>query len=408
MRALLCGIPILILCFPWQTVAEDKTKPNMLTPKEIAEGWILLFDGESTFGWKCAGDIKANDGVLVVTRGSPATATSTTAFGEFDLQLEYKGAGNLALRTGTGQCAAGLGAGDWRTVTMRARRTRPKGVLEVQSSIDHADFSFGASAVELVLESPGALEVRNVKLKPIGVESIFNGMDLTGWKLIPGHKSKFSVNEKGELTVKDGNGDLQSDGEWADFILQLDIKSNGPHLNSGVFFRSLPGQFWSGYEAQIRNEWVSDVILKDGTKLTGSYTPRGDQGTVQPYREINGHWGPVRSPARKFPLSEIKEVIDHRDRPIDYGTGGIYNRQEARKVVSSDHEWFTMTVVAHGNHMATWVNGYQVTDFSDKRPANQSARQGNKVNKGPLSLQGHDPTTDLNFRNIRVAGLPQE
>jgi hypothetical protein len=98
-------------------------------------------------------------------------------------------------------------------------------------------------------------------------------------------------------------------------------------------------------------------------------------------------------------------VIDHRDQPIDFGTGAIYNRQPARKVVSNDYAWYTMTVIAQGEHIATWVNGYQTADFTDQRPANVSARNGSKVDKGPISLQGHDPTTDLSFRNIRIAEL---
>jgi hypothetical protein len=53
---------------------------------------------------------------------------------------------------------------------------------------------------------------------------------------------------------------------------------------------------------------------------------------------------------------------------VDYGTGGIYNRQPARKVVSSDKERFTMTVAAGGKHLAVWVNGYQTADFTDPRP----------------------------------------
>jgi hypothetical protein len=137
--------------------------------------------------------------------------------------------------------------------------------------------------------------------------------------------------------------------------LQLECRSNGEHLNSGVFFRCLAGQFWSGYEAQVRNQW------KD----------------------------------------------DDRTKPVDYGTGGLYNRQPARKVVSSDREWFTMTVVARGNHLAVWVNGYQTADFTDTRPADRDARKGTKTDKGPVSLQGHDPTTDLSFRNIRIAELPR-
>jgi hypothetical protein len=104
---------------------------------------------------------------------------------------------------------------------------------------------------------------------------------------------------------------------------------------------------------------------------------------------------------------EIKEVVHHRDLPIDYGTGAIYNRQAARRVESDDRVWFTKTIVAHGNHLAVWVNGIQVSDFTDTRPADRSARKGLKLDKGPLSLQGHDPTTDLSFRNLRIAELPK-
>ena len=100
-------------------------------------------------------------------------------------------------------------------------------------------------------------------------------------------------------------------------------------------------------------------------------------------------------------------MIDHRDMPIDFGTGAIYNQQPARKVVSNDHDWYTMTIVANGNHLAVWVNGYQTADFTDKRPPNESAHKDSKVDKGPVSLQGHDPTTDLCFRNIRIAELPK-
>jgi hypothetical protein len=44
----------------------DEPKPNTLTPKEIADGWILLFDGETTFGWQIDGDAKVEQGQLIV------------------------------------------------------------------------------------------------------------------------------------------------------------------------------------------------------------------------------------------------------------------------------------------------------------------------------------------------------
>jgi len=187
------------------------------------------------------------------------------------------------------------------------------------------------------------------------MKSLFNGKDLTGWKPIPGHRSVFSVTSEGWLHVKGGNGDLQTESQWGDFILQLQIRTNGEHLNSGIFFRANPGLFWSGYESQIRNQWRDN----------------------------------------------------DRTQPVDFGTGGLYGRQPARKVVSNDREWFTKTIIAHGYHIAIWVNGYQVVDFTDTRPLNENnARAGARSRPGVISIQGHDPTTDLYFRNIQIVELP--
>ena len=48
--------------------------------------------------------------------------------------------------------------------------------------------------------------------------------------------------------------------------------------------------------------------------------------------------------------------------------------------------------------------GKAMEDAGDK---NDNPRQGYRAAKGPLSIQGHDPTTDILFRNIRIAELPK-
>jgi hypothetical protein len=78
---------------------------------------------------------------------------------------------------------------------------------------------------------------------------------------------------------------------------------------------------------------------------------------------------------------------------------------KARKIVANDNEWFTMTVLAVGSHIRTWVNGYPVVDWTDDRKPAENARQGQYLKAGHLSLQGHDPTTDILFRNIRVVEI---
>ena len=75
------------------------------------------------------------------------------------------------------------------------------------------------------------------------------GRRLPAGKQFPGKKSKFAVTKEGWIDLKDGPGDLQSEGQWADFVLQLDCISNGKHCNSGVFFRCRPGEYQQGYEA---------------------------------------------------------------------------------------------------------------------------------------------------------------
>src|SRR5262249_5900431 len=71
-----------------------KPKPNTLTPKEIADGWILLFDGETTFGWDPEplkdgnkAKLAAKDGALIIS-GSGAEMRFTTRFQHFEFTGE--------------------------------------------------------------------------------------------------------------------------------------------------------------------------------------------------------------------------------------------------------------------------------------------------------------------------------
>ena len=56
---------------------------------------------------------------------------------------------------------------------------------------------------------------------------------------------------------------------------------------------------------------------------------------------------------------------------------------------------------------AVWVNGYHVTDWVDAREAHENPRKGLRTAAGTIILQGHDPTTDLLFSNLRISPLQQ-
>ena len=90
-------------------------------------------------------------------------------------------------------------------------------------------------------------------------------------------------------------------------------------------------------------------------------------------------------------------------RPSRYCTGGIDDRQDARRLVSRDFEPYRITVIATGPHIVTWVNGYQVTDWSDERAPHDNPRQGQRLTAGTIQLQAHDPATDYEVRQILAA-----
>lgn len=367
---------------------SDEPPHNQLTDAELADGWILLFDGETAYGWRPTSDANWNvaDGMISVSTGEPGLLHTTSQFGDYALSLEFRAAPgtnsgiflhtsprpkdvqndcyelNIAPPSNPFPTGSFVGRkksdidvaddGQWHRYDVRSEGGHLVVKLDGEQVLDYtAAVPLGRGYIGLQLNE-GAVDFRDIKLKPLGLRDLFNGEDLTGWRVFPGKQSEFAVTSEGELTIVNGNGQIESEAEFADFVLQIEVFVNGPGLNSGIFFRSIPGEFWQGYESQIQNAF-------DRT----------------------------------------------RDNPVDCGTGGFYRRQDARRIVSDDFTWFYKTLVVSDKHMATWVNGIQVSDWTDPRDENENPRKGLREEAGTISLQGHDPTTDLRFRNIRAAEI---
>jgi hypothetical protein len=378
----------LLLLLVWS--ASEAAEPNQLSSQELADGWVLLFDGETDFGWTASSEAnwKVADGAISVSSGQPGLLCTTSEFADYVLKLEFRCPAEtnsgVFLRTplkptdpqsdcyelniaaasvspfytgsfvGRQKATSTADSDDWRSFEVRAEGGHFVIKLDGREVLDYTDSKpVGRGRIGLQLNK-GEVAFRNIKLKPLGLASLFNGKDLTGWHVFPGKASVYSVTPEGNLNVKNGNGQLESEAQFADLVLQLEVFSNGKHLNSGIFFRSIPGEFWNGYESQIRNEY------QDGD----------------------------------------------RTKPVDFGTGAIYRRQPARKVNADDFTWFYKTIVATGPHMAVWVNGLQVTDWTDTRAPDANPRKGLRREKGTLIIQGHDPTTDLSFRHLQAKEMP--
>jgi hypothetical protein len=364
------------------------TRSNKLTANEATDGWLLLFDGDSTFGWSASkGDkLSVKEGVLRF-EGAGKLA-NTTAFSEFALEFQCRVSAaknhddvQITFPGKTvGMALPKVKNPTWAKAKLIVASNRYKFTLTSERG-DFPSVSGDLAEAEptpitFTVTDGVTLELRDVTLVPVQMKAIFTGKNLDGWKVFPGKKSKFTVNDKLELNIKDGPGDLQTEAQFGDFLLQLQCFSNGKHLNSGVFFRCRDNEYQNGYEAQIHNGFTLDPP-KDYT--VDDYDP-------QTHKLTGKH--------------KVKSAAN------DWGTGAIYRRVPARQAVAKDFEWFTLTLLAHGNHYATWVNGIQVVDWTDHRPADSNPRNGCRLEPGHISLQGHDPTTDLSFRNIRISEYP--
>jgi hypothetical protein len=373
-----------------ELTASSVAPPELLTKDEVADGWISLFDGQTLFGWEAhsKADWQVKDGAIVVTSGEPGLLCTSVPFADYVLKVEFR----ADPATNSGVFLRTPPVADKDAVTTRcyelniapADNPFPTGSFVGRHKTSTECQDEGWRSFEVTLEGPqatvkyndevaleytdpkpsprgliglqlnsGKVEFRNIKLKPLGMTDLFNGQDLTGWKV--GGASKCEVDDEGALHLTGGKGYLESERAYGDFVLQLDAKTNAKSVNSGLFFRCIPGQEMNGYESQIN----SDLVDNDRTK------------------------------------------------PKDCGTGGIFRRVNARRVMTSDKEWFTKTIVAAGPQVAVWVNGYWVTSWKDERQPDANPRKGLRTEAGTLQIQGHDETTDVSLRNIRVAKLPE-
>jgi hypothetical protein len=363
-------------------------QPNTLTPQEAEQGWVLLWDGRSFFGWEFHGDATATarDGVMRVGGDGSGWLGTTAMFGDFHLKLEFRTAadGNSGVflrsarssqphRTGyelqiydnqpqgfnTGSLVfyakaepAKLIPDEWNTYDILVEGSHFVINLNGKVIFDGDNPTHAVGVIGLQYNPNKPIEFRNIRLRPLGLQPLFNGKDLTGWSKVDRPQRAAEHNwtvRDGMLHVEKGAGQLETEKEFTNFVLQLGVRTNPPdaerHPNSGVFFRADKGSFWSGYESQIRNEFQ-----------------HGDPKI-----------------------------------PLDFGTGAIYYRQAAREIVAKDGEFFYKTIAAYERHVSVWVNGIQVSDFEDTRPEGGNARNQARLKGGVLSLQAHDPTTNIDF-----------
>jgi hypothetical protein len=192
---------------------------------------------------------------------------------------------------------------------------------------------------------------------PEGFTALFNGKDLTGWKVNEGGKMSVWGAEKGLLYVEGaGGGWLMTEKEYGDFELRLEFKMPEKG-NSGVALRSpMKGDpAYAGMEIQLLDDVWHKKNFKElrNTQLTGS----------------------------------IYDVVPPS--------------KDALKPVG---EWNKITITAKGRHVTIELNGMKIVDADlDEHKDKFEKHPGLKAEKGHLGLQSHDGRVE--FRNLFVKPL---
>ncbi|SMP62983.1 protein of unknown function [Neorhodopirellula lusitana] len=379
--------------FVFEAQAYEASAEQLLAARlpieETTQGWIRLFDGHTLFGWVIAGEANwhVEDETIKASRGKPCLLTTTTQWADFELELEYladeETNSGVFVRTtldpkdvktecyevniASDQDAFPTGGvverkkgepviakpKEWRTMNIvcEGKQLVVKVDDEVICELDDATTPrIGYIGLQFRF---GEISFRNIRLRPIGLENLID-TELANWKQYEDMDGEFRVDEEGNLVVDGGKQQLESKEKYGDFTLLADYKMDDPKSNSGLFFRSIPGDVMMGYECQVSNETTDNNPLV----------------------------------------------------PADCGAGGIFRRQNARIVAGEPQRWNSILLTADGSHFAAWVNGLQVSDIYDDREPDENPRKGLRLEPGTLIVQGHDPTTQATYRQLAIQASP--
>jgi len=215
--------------------------------------------------------------------------------------------------------------------------------------------------------------------------SVFNGKDLTSWD---GDSRLWSVKDgviRGQTTIANpapGNTFLiWRGGKLRDFELKIKFRiQNG---NSGIQYRSKEIDKWvvSGYQAEVENN-------------------PGKVGFL--YHEAGRGWLVNVGDLMVIDEKGEKEVVGNVSDVDELIKAGYYK----------DKDWNEYHIIAQGNHLKHYLNGYQTMELIDNdrltNPDDPKDRNG-AAREGILALQIHagDPMI-VEFKDIRVRHLDEK
>jgi hypothetical protein len=188
--------------------------------------------------------------------------------------------------------------------------------------------------------------------KEEGFVSLFNGKDLSGWK----------ANESPE-TFKVEDGKIIANGNRSHLFYVGDVKNH--------VFKNF--------------ELKAQVLCK----------PNSNSGIYFHTEFQEKDW-----PAKGFECQ-----VCSNEYPDKRKTGSLYAVKDVAEGAAKDDEWFDYTIIVKGKSVTLKINDKVQVEWTQPDDYKPQAFKGRIIDKGTFAIQGHDPGSRVEFKNIRVKRL---
>lgn len=206
--------------------------------------------------------------------------------------------------------------------------------------------------------------------------TLFNGTDLTGWRVVGG-AADFTV-ENGEIVGKGHNlgqnSFLRSDKTYRDFDFRFDFKFDDLTGNSGMMFRAEQRDGGTGRVFGYQCEHCNDK----NRAWTAGIFDEARRGWLVPYRDDK------KKPYR----DEEKAAHDAARKAFT---------KKVQSIMKWD-DWNEFRILAQGRRIQIWLNGEMTVDFTDN--------DEEFTPEGFFGMQVHSgKSCNVRWRNIRIKEL---
>jgi hypothetical protein len=404
---------------PQQAKPIKSNAINKLTEEEIAEGWVLLFDGKTTNGWRNFKEDKVNDGWQVVDGNLMALGKggdlggdiiSVGEFEDFELSLEW-----AISKGGNSGIFFHVLEGDYPTVYATGPEYQViddvgyKGNLEKWQQAG-ANYAMHNASSNKVLKQAGEFNTSRIKLKDAHVEHWLNGKKILEYELWSDdwktrvQKGKWE-SMPGYGLAKSGHIALQDHGSIVKYrnIKIRDLTDKGVALFNG---ENLDGWTVHGTE-----KWYVDngnLICESGPHQKYGYltTEKNYKDFIlhlEFKQEANGNSGVFfRSSVEGTKISGWQVEVAPKGNDTggiyeSYGRGWLHQIPDEKEDVLKPGEWNEMVIQVKSDRVMTWLNNELMTDLQDQKIGKAT---------GAIALQIHNGGgIKVRWRNLFIREL---